>query len=201
MIYFTNKKKQEMVRNMLNVRNREEEFKRFTTLQNEISIAYNTKVLAVTSINDDDLAAAFAQGLAYAYANNNSSALIIDANLYGPRLKELLGITSETPKEPKIDFLDERTGVAFLNKEIYPSTVYKNGVIHGLIKEGLEKYEHIIVIVPSVGAHKEVALLSNVLDSTLLVTMRDVTKKKDIFEALKFFANEKLPISKVVILK
>ena len=196
---FSNKKKAGMIQNLLDLKNRPDSIKAFTTFQNEISIAHNTKVVAIAAVDEDDLASAFAFALSATYESNGSSALLVDANLYDPKLKDML--KPNGAENGKVFALSEKTGAVFMNKEIYPSNIYKEGVIHGFAKEGLNTFEHIIIIVPAVKFHKEVSLLSNIIDSVVLVTRRDVTKKRDIYESLQFLASEKLPVSKTVILK
>ena len=91
--------------------------------------------------------------------------------------------------------------MAYFKKEVYPSIVYKSDAIEKLVEEGKQKFDHILILVPNVKDHEEIALLSKMLDSTLLVTRQDVTKKRDIFNSLVFFAEKKIPVSKTVILK
>lgn len=198
--YLRQKKKDQILHNLLLLGNQSERQAKFTTLQNEISIDFNTKVLGVTSIGEDKIAAGFAKALADTYVANGSSALIIDANLYSPCLGELLGKDAKGD-EPSVEKFNDKSGFVSLNKEIYPSTVYKAGKVHKLIEEGIKEYEHVIVLVPSIDIHKEVALLADILDSVLLLSIRGITKKKDIFYALQFLYGEKLPVSKTVILK
>ncbi len=186
-----------MIENFLNVSIKEQMVKKITILQNEISIVYDTKVIAISSFGDDKLAAAFAKGMADVYAVNDSNALVIDANLYNPCLKDLLNGQSAEG----IQKLGEKNGVAYLDKEIYPSTVYKSGAIQKLIEDGLKEYEHILVIVPSIIEHQEIALLSKEINSAVLVARQNVTKKGQIFNALQFCAEANIPVSKTVILK
>ncbi len=199
--YFREKKKQETIDGLLDLANRENMQSKFTTLQNEISVEYNTKVLVVTSIDEDDIAAVFAKAMSEAYLANGSNVLLIDANLYNPLLKTYIQGSEGSSEGTDIQSLGEKNGAVFMKKETYPSIVYKSGCIEQLIKDNSEKYEHIIVLVPSIKEHKEIVLLRDVIDSVLLVTRRNVTKKGDIFYALSFCAEEKIPVSKTVILK
>ncbi len=201
MKYFKDKQKTKIIQNMLNIQSREKEIGFFTVLQNEISVSFNTNVLAVATINEDDLGAAFGKAMSEVYSHNSSSSLLIDANLYNPCLEGMLRLPSDADSKMAIRAVGERFGVVMLDKTTYPSGIYKNGTIHNLVKEGLTKYEHVIILVPFVKDHKEIALLSNIIDSVIVVCRRDFTKKRDIFNALGFFAGENIPVSKVVILK
>ena len=81
--------KQEKRNNLLNgllaSKDKEEKIKALTTLQNEISVSFPTKVVAIAGIKDDELAAYFAKAFADAYSANGSASLIIDANLYNQK--------------------------------------------------------------------------------------------------------------------
>lgn len=203
---FENKSKK-LQEGLAHVKDNESIFKSLTTLQNEISVYHKTKVIAVTGIKDEALAAAFAKGLAEAYSLNGSSSLIIDANLYNPSLLSFLGESDgdvsfkEGGKDFKLTFIDENTKAICLDKEIYPSIVFKSGLIQKTIKDNESKYEHFIVIVPDIKEHKEVTLLGDVVDSIILVTQKNITVKKHIFDALEFFRENNLPLAKTVVLK
>lgn len=199
MKYFDNKRRDAMIAGLLKEEKAEATKRHLTALQNEISIAFDTKVLAITSVGEDKLSSAFAKAMGDNYVENNSSACIIDANLYEPCLKELLH--DDAAEEKMINAINEKIAVAYFPKEIYPSVVYKAGEVDKLIEEAKKKYEHVLVLVPSVKEHKEVALLKDKIDSALLVSMRSVSKKADIYYALSFFAEAGIPVSRTVILK
>ena len=198
-------KTKEIQAGLNDVSNNEELLNTLTVLQNDVSVYHKVKVTAITSIKDEPLAAAFAKAYALAYSHNGSSSLIIDANLYNPSLKEFLTEEGEECKEGekpfKLSSIDERTKAICLEKEVYPSVVFKSGLIQKLIKDNENKYEHFIVIVPDVKTHKEVTLLSDVVDSVILVTQKNATIKKHIYDALVFFSENNLPLAKTVILK
>ena len=199
--------KDKMINGLLNVKDNQELFDSLTALQNEITVGFNTKVIAITSIKNDDLAAAFAKGFAEAYSLNGAKSLIIDANLYNPCLDAILNkgekqsIDVETDEDLKMINVDKNVDAYCLNKETYPSEVYKSQRIHKLIEDNKEAYDHFIVLVPSVKEHKEIVLLSDILDTSILVVRKNVTKKEHIFNAVQFFELNKLPLAKTVILK
>ena len=243
---------------LLNVENNRGLLNSFTVLQNEIGVYFDTKVIGVTSIKLDEVAAAFAKGFADAYKKNGAKVLIIDANLYSPLLKDLLDEefkvapreekeiepnyedeeeleeaaeqaeeakeeVVEEPVQEKVEeveeakeeeihpvveivpaqlvALNESVSVICLNQEIYPSEVYKSGLIQKLIKDNEKDFDHIIVLVPSVRQHKEVVLLKDVLTAIILLTQKNLTRKENIYNALQFFAKEELPLAKTVVLK
>ena len=181
----------------------EEMVKRMTVLQNEISVSFDTKVIAITSTNNDSLAAAFALGFANAYSKNGATVLIVDANLYNPSLKGHIGSdieVKEGKEEYQITKIDDKVDAICLNQEIYPSDVFKSGKIHSIIKDN-EQYDHIIVLVPSIKEHKEVSLLSDIINTILLIAQKNSTRKGNIYNAAVYFAQEKLPLAKLVILE
>ena len=206
-----------VIQNLLNLGKESELFQRLTVLQNEINIAHDTKVLAITSINDAKLSAAFAKALADAYRFNNSSCLLIDANLYDPCLLGLVGqedvlptdqlYVDEPAKNNPLSIgchrksIDENNVVVFMDKQTYPSDAYKTQAIQTLVKESRESYEHIIIVVPTIKDHKEAALFVDILDSAILVTERSYTKKRDIYDALVFFDSVKIPVAKTIVVK
>ena len=200
--------KNEIVLSLLNIEETSELFTRLTALQNEININHDTKIVAVTSINSDYLTAAFAKALADTYALNRSSALIIDANLYNPCLygltKQYIGVESSDSSLSgivKINRLNEKVTTICIDKQVYPTDTFKSGVIHNLIKEYSGPFDHVILLVPALKEHKEVVLFKDVINSVLLVTQRNVTKKKDIYESLQFLATNNIPVAKTIVLK
>lgn len=199
-------------KNLLNVNNNDELFAAITTLQNEINVGFDTKVIAVTSIKNDALAAAFGKALSDAYVKNESSALIIDANMYNPQLEGLLELGDASKSDLvvedgsvvggyKLFNLSPKNAVVCIDKQVYPGVAYKNKAIHKIIKDNEKSYEHFIVLVPSIKDHKELVLLSDVVDAVVLVTKRSATKKQHIFDAVRFCELNKLPLAKTVVIK
>ena len=188
-------------------------FENLTALQNEINVYFDTKVLAVSSIDDDVLAAAFGKALADAYGRNGSKTLVIDANLYNPSLEAyvekhskgdtitiaeksetLSGSNRETPLLGNVKIIS-------LDKQIYPGNAFKEKAVHKLIENNKGDFEHIVVLVPSIKEHKDIVLLSDIINSALLVVERNVTKKEDIFNAIQFFKVNELPLAETVVIK
>lgn len=187
-------------------------FEKFVALQNEINVTHDTKVIAVTSISHDLLTAAFANALALTFSFNNSKTLLIDANMYNPSLTEVLSdstssdatVLENNDKKSELGHetinINENLDAICFDKQIYPGNVFKSNVIQDIIKKEENKYEHFIVLVPSVKEHKDVSLLKDIINSIVLVTRKDVTKKKDIYEAISFFRTNELPLAKTVII-
>ena len=200
-------RKEKILNGLLNVKDKKELFDGLTSLQNEISVAFNTKVVAVAAINDDDLSANFAKAFADAYSLNGLSCLIIDANLYNQKLCNIVGDKSmsvelkEEEKQRQFISLDGKVDAWCLENEIYPSTVYKSGLIQKVIKDNKDRYDHFVLIVPSLKEHKEISLLSDVIDSIIIVTQKNVTIKQRIFEAIQYLKENKMPLAKTVVLK
>lgn len=195
-------KKEKIIKGLLNASLDDETINRLTTLQNEIGVNFSTKVVAITSIKNDDVAVAFAKAFASAYSVNNATTLIIDANLYNPLFRKLLSDKDATPSDGyKTLFVDDKTNAVCLSKETYPSEIYKSGLIQRIISENDKKYDHFVVLVPDIKEHKEIVLLNDVLTSIVLIAQKDKTKKEDIFNAINYCAVNKLPLAKTVILK
>ena len=210
---FSKKEKKSKVEVLSNFNKDSELFQKFITLQNEINVTHDTKVIAVTSIENDLLTAAFANALALTYAFNDSKTMIIDANMYNPSLNEVLCDSNSSDvcvlenNDNKSELSHETTKVnenleaLCFDKQVYPGNVFKSKVIQDILKKEGSKYEHFIILVPSIKEHKEVSLLKDVLKSIVLVVRKDVTKKKDIYEAISFFREAELPLAKTVIIE
>ena len=209
---FKNKetKKEIMINNLLDIKNDEEMLEKMTTLQNEMSVGFSTRVIGVTSVQHDSLSASFAFALASTYQKNGEKSLVIDANMYNPCLTSLLKIedsdyvalqNKSSRENYQIRELDKGVTLVSLNKEIYPSEVFKSGVINTIIEDNKDDYSHFIVIVPALKKHKEIYLLKDILDSIVLITQRNVTKKKDIYYSIGFLRENELPLAKTVVLK
>lgn len=199
-------KRNNLLNGLLTSKDKEEKIKALTTLQNEISVSFSTKVVAIAGIKDDELAAYFAKAFADAYSANGSTSLIIDANLYNQKLKSIIGSddsveVKEEGKEKQFLFVDKNTEAWCLDNEVYPSTVYKSGIIQKTINDNKDKYDHFILIVPSIKEHKEVSLLKDVIDSIILVSQKNVTLKEHIYYAIQYLRENKLPLAKTVVIK
>ena len=205
-------KKEALLDGLLHAKNNKEILNKITVLQNEISVGFNTKVVAIAGINDDELSAYFAKAFADAYSMNGSSSLIIDANLYNQQLKNILSSSEHQEiglsigfdskgKGRQFIFVDNKTDAWCLDNEVYPSTVYKSGAIQRMIKENTAKYDHFILILPSLKDHKEISLLADIIESIVLVSQKDVTTKERIFDAIQYLAEMKMPLAKTVVLK
>ncbi|MBO4667506.1 MAG: hypothetical protein J5666_05220 [Bacilli bacterium] len=194
--------KQKIINGLLNASLDDETIDRLTSLQNEIGVSFSTKVIAITSINDDALAVAFAKAFASAYSVNNERTLIIDANLYNPSLRKTLKESDgERSGGYKVTFVDGKPNAVCLSKETYPSEVLKGGIVQKIINENQGNYDHFVVLVPSIKEHKEIVLLKDVLTAIVLVAQKDVTKKEHIFNAIQYCAANNLPLAKTVVLK
>ena len=115
--YFSDKKKAKLHKNLLDVSSSPAILDRFTALQNEVVVDYDTKVIAIAGVTNDELGAYFAKAYADTYAHNGTSCLIIDANMYEPRLAEIVGKGDAEPG--KVVELSEKASAVFFNKEIY----------------------------------------------------------------------------------
>ena len=189
--------------------NRKEVFNSLTALQNEISVSFETKVIAITSISNDSLCAAFAESFSNAYNLNQSSVLIIDANLYNPSLRSIYDktLTESTDTESDCSTLsegcllkiNEKKATMFLNEQTYPSVAFKNGIIHKIINDRRDEFDHIIMLMPSINKHKDISIFKDIVDSVILVVEKNRTKREDVFDAVNYCKTLKIPLAKVVI--
>ena len=209
--FFNLNNENKIINGLQQVQTNEELFKAITVLQNEISVGFSTKVIVICGVNNDKLATVFAKALADSYSKNDSSCLLIDANLYNPCLSELIGKEqvgsfmafrdNRSKNYANMSYINKNTNAICMDKEIYPSNVYKSGIIQKIIKDEEKNYDHFIVIVPSVKDHKEVFLLNDVVQVIVMVTQKNVTIKKHIYEAIQFFKANQLPLAKTVVLR
>ena len=196
--YFDERRKERIAANFGNIANDDQLFERFTTLQNEIGASFDNKITAITSISGDEIPAHFARAYADAFARNGSSVLLIDANMYNPVLRGILGVEGDSEKPAKIN---DKVSAVYFDKEIYPSNIFKAGAVHNLIKKYGEEFDHIVILVPSIKKHKEVVLLKDILGSFIILAQRNLTRKGDIFDAIQYCAAEQLPLAKITIIK
>ncbi len=198
MRYFLSKKKNEILQNLLNVRADSDRKKIIVRLQNDIASLSSTKVIAVVPVDESDLAAAFAEAMRITYEENGSKTMLIDANLYHPCLRSLLGNSYSSATDQGHEKM--LPSVYCFDTVVYPGDFYKSGEVQKKIKDGTSEYDRVIVITSEIREHKELALLANCLDTTVLVARRGFTKKEDVFNAISFLGAEKIPVSRVVIL-
>ena len=196
--YFDERRKARIAANFANIEKDDQLFERIVTLQNEIGASFDNKVTAIASVSGDEIPANFARAYADAFARNGSSVLLIDANMYNPVLKDILGGEGDAEKPAKIS---DKVSAIYFQKEIYPSNVLKAGAVHDVVKKYGEEFEHIVILVPSIKKHKEVVLLKDILGSFIILAQRNRTRKGDIYNAIQYCALEQLPLAKVTILK
>ena len=211
MFFLKSNNEEKIIKGLSNVKSNDKMLAAFTVLQNEMSVGFNTKVIAVCGIDNDKLATVFAKALSESFGQNDSSCLLIDANLYNPCLSELIGKQqvgsfmafrdARLKNYSNVSYIDKNINAICMDKEIYPSSVYKSGSIQRVIKDEEKNYDHFIIVVPSIKNHKEIILLSDAVQSIILTVQKNVTIKKDIFEAIQFFKDNKLPLAKTIVLK
>lgn len=192
-------KNDKVIENLRNAKDNEALLESLTKLQNEIAVYHNVKVIAITTINNDPLAAAFAKAFAETFSRNGETSLVVDANLYNPCLQDFVGDGVEA-KNRITASIDNKANAIIMAKEIYPGESYKGKAVDEIIKENEGNYDHFIVLVPSVKEHKDVALLKDIVDGIILLTRKNKTTKKSIFEAIQFFRVHELPLAKTVVL-
>ncbi len=198
MDFSKSKIKNSIIDKLLHVSMQEPLFDDIAALHNSICVSFDTGVIAVASIDDDYLSTAFSKAYADQFGINNERALIIDANMYDPKL---IGLLRVEPKESaELVELGRNVFAACLKKTMYPASVIKEGLVHNLLAKNKSNFDHTIIVVPSIKSHEDLILLARDVDCVVLVVQKNVTKKKDIFSALRFFEKERLPLARIVLI-
>ncbi len=209
MFITSNRKRQAIINNLLNVSNDSKIYKKLLKLQNDLFLETQSKVIAIVSVDDDYLSASFAKAFYDTYSINGNNAYVIDANLYNPCLLSIIsknnnagkessgmpGYLSTSPNNDKLSRFIE------IKKDIYPGKTFKDGGLQKIIDEHSRSADNLIIIFPSIKEHKEIALLAEKIDYIFLICQQNVTTKNDIYNSIKFLEYNSLPFTKTIILK
>lgn len=197
---FTRKK----VSKLLSFNKESKTFKEISSLQSDLCIAYDTKVVLVTSANDDYLAAAFSKAFANAYALNGKKALVIDANFYNPQLSGMLHLSNDSENDSAFNNvfnLEENIDVVCSKKEEYPGETIKSDAVGKLINENKDNYDHIIVIAPNLKEHEDALFFTKDAGCVLLTTKRNVTTKSLVYKSIQLFKDNKVSNYRIALIK
>lgn len=161
-------------------------------VQDELGSLFNTSVIAFTSIDDGNSVIDFAKQFADVYASNNVKCLVMDANLYKP----LLGL-KETDK------IIKSTGCVDMisySQRKYPYEFFKDQKFISEIEKYKKEYSHILLVLPNVFEHKEMSILKDVIDCSLLICRKDEDNREVVYNAVSYLKDNDLKLAKVVVL-
>ena len=174
---------------------------KFVGLQNSLNAVYKTKVIGVFSLEDSSVSKVFAVAFADAYVENNEKVLLVDGDLYTRPISDFALETEEkSGKSKAIHKLSDGVDYISFSTDSYVSSIYRKGAVQKEIEKQKEKYDHIVVLLPSVVSHKEIALTSELLDVSLMLTFKNKTNLKDVFNINQFFKTANIQNIKTVLI-
>ena len=197
-MYFLNSAKKEKARlkKFLSIQESDKTFDELTSLQNEINTHGDSSRIIIAGINDDYLAATFSKAFADAYVIKGKKVIIFDANFYEPQLTQLLNIQSN-----KVERINKNESIFSFDRDPYPTEKNKIDSFLKTINSKAKSFDYTIVVAPNTVSHKDILLLAGKTDHILLVSRRDVTERKAIFNSLKIFEDCSYPTPEVIVVK
>lgn len=160
----------------------------------------NEKVIAITGTTLGEGTTTISYNLAQTMANGNSKTLLIDMDIVGRTLqnvllkdpKKCIGITDVIVKgaelEKSICNISENFDVLFAGSS---NCKYNNADFKKVFKGLKEKYDYIIVDMPPVGVLPSVALVANLCDNIIFTVKSDDTGISRIKNALQYILYSK----------
>ena len=200
---FKEKTRYEMIQNLLHIDKNMDLLDKVTDLIDDVQIDNKRKIITVLSLGEDALSSSFSKGLSDAFVLNGSSAIVCDLNLQKPFLAKQLAqeitnddtafLYSPTGLKPNIDLPLAQVG---------GERSFVGEPIESFVRSSADNYEHIICILPAFSACDDASLsFAASADLCLLVVQRDVTKKKELYEAIDALHSHDANLLRVVILK
>lgn len=147
------------------------------------------RTIVVTSAVENEGKSTIAMHLAQAIATSGKTALLVEADMRRRSLAEMLGVRSRAgiygvlvgqvsledaviPSTPEgMFFLDCEPGIPS------PSDVLASKRFRAFLSSVAEKYDYVVFDTPPVGAFVDAAVLSSLVDGTLLVVREDGTPR------------------------
>ena len=164
-------------------------------LQNDLNAYSDFKVICISSVDDDEIAAAFSKAFCLSFAETGEKPLLIDANLYSPYF-EIFGVSdivgSESKKTKSVSIINlDKFDLAYFAGFKYPTDSLKNGALQKIIKTK-SKYDRFIVFMPNMKNKNDILLIKDDVDTVISVVIKNKTKTKDIFSCIKFCESNNL---------
>ena len=173
-------------------------------IQNSINIYADSKVIAVSVAKDDISVNIIARTLAEMYAFQNQSTLLLDCNMYTPTLNNAfninnieIGLNNIINEDINIDKLvnhiTDNLDVVFSCKTVYPTEVFKSKNYIDFISSMKDKYQHIIIIMPSIAEHRDILINKELFTAALLVARKNKVSKKDLYDSIQVLESNNIP--------
>ena len=207
-----NNKDIKLIDTFINIKQNKELLDSIIKIQNNINIYADSKVIAIATAEDDISLEIVARALSEVYALQEQSTLIIDCNMYNPRLNNLFckenfevglnDIIDESDDYNKlINHITGNLDAVFAKNTNYPTKIFKSKKYFDFICRVKEKYEHIILIMPSIVEHQDILLRKDLITSTLLVARKNRVSKKNLFDSIQILKADNIPYVCTIYLK
>ena len=181
---------------------------KINSIINDIKVVSEDKVLAVSSIGDlGSTSSNVCILLTKAYDAKKSSSIIIDGNPYENSFEHIKvnnhhdseNKDKELNKYNQLNLIGGSSLISF-DKTSYPCEMYRKDFFSEVISD-FKDVDHFIICVPSLDDREDALLLRNTVNSMVLVTIKNVTKRQDVFNAIRTCNDKGIIISKILILK
>ena len=181
-------------------------------IQNDINIYANSKIIAIAVAKTDISLDIVASTLAEVYALQNQKTLLIDCDMYAPFLNNLFNkdlvecglddlIGDKINMDKLINHISDKLDAVFTEKTNYPTEVFKSKNYYDFICEIKDRYEHVILVMPSIVDHQDILMSKELITATLLVARKSKVSKKDLFDSIQTLKVNDIPYVGTIYLK
>lgn len=175
-------------------------------VQNNINIYGDSKIIAISSPRNDYHSVVAAKAIGEVYAMQEQSSLIIDCNMYNPVLSEIFALEStvfinDVSKGLKPHSINDYLNIVLANKTIYPTNILSSNEFQSFIMDCKQKYDHIILVMPSLVEHQDILILKDIITSCVLVALKKKTNRHDLFDCIQLLNNHDLPYIGTIFIK
>lgn len=207
-----NKKDTMLLSIFSNIKDNEKIIDSTIKIQNNINIYANSKVIAVAVAKEDISLNIVARAIAEVYALQNRSTLLIDCNMYNPSINKMYNkefievglnniLEDNFNAEKLINKFSSNLDVVFTNKANYPTEIFKSKQYIEFICNAKNKYDHVILVMPSIVEHQDILLSKDLITAALLVARKNKVSKKDLFDSIQTLEVNNLPYVGTIYLK
>ena len=207
-----NKKDSELMSIFSNIKDNKKIIDSTIKIQNNINIYANSKVIAIAVAKDDISLGIVARTIAEVYALQNQSTLLIDCNMYNPSLNNVYNklfietglnnmLDDEFNTEKLVNKISNNLDAVFTNKANYPTKIFKSKQYAEFICNAKDKYEHVILVMPSIVEHQDILLNKELITATLLIARKNKVSKKDLFDSIQTLEVNSIPYVGTIYLK
>lgn len=164
------------------------------------SVGEDLKTILVTSANASEGKSITVCNLAVSFAQIGKKVLIIDGDLRRPRLHQYLNVPNtkglsnvltqqvsleDAMKETVLNIKVLTCGTILAN----PAELLNSNLLKQLLKELKSQFDIILIDTPPVGVVTDAAILSTLVDGTLMVVASHQTDSDDVIRAMKLLNN------------